>query len=50
MDIYILYKSLTYGYLYDLSQLGRYFDSHLKVVKTRGHISTQVQGSCTSCT
>jgi len=30
---YIVYKLLVYNYLYQLNQLGRYCDSHLKVVK-----------------
>ena len=30
---YIVYKLLAYWYLYNLNQLGRYCDSHLKVVK-----------------
>ena len=46
---YIVYKLLAYGYLYNSHQLGRYCDSHLKVVESRSHISAQVQGCSISC-
>jgi hypothetical protein len=48
--IYIVCKSLTYGCLNNLSQLRMYWDSYLKVVESRGHVRTQVQGSSISCT
>ena len=41
---YIMYKLLMYGYLNNLNKLGRYYDSHLKVVESHSHISTQIQG------
>jgi len=41
---YIIYKLLAYRHLNILNKLGRYCDSHLKVVASRSHISIQVQG------
>jgi len=39
---YVVYKLLAY--LNNLNQVGRYCDSHLKVVESGSHISIQVQG------
>jgi len=49
MEIYYTYKLLTYGYLNNLNKLGMYCDTHMKVVKSHCHISTQVQGCTLSC-
>jgi len=42
---YIVYKLLAYRYLNKLNELGRYCDSHMKVVKSGSQISTQLQGN-----
>jgi len=42
---YIVYKLLAFGYFHNLNQFVRHCDSHLKVVKTRSNISTQVFSS-----
>ena len=47
---YITYKLVAYGHLNKLNKLGRYCDSHMKVVESQGYISTQVQGCSISCT
>ena len=39
---YTVYKLLAYGYLNNLNKLGRYCDTHLKVIRSRSHISIQV--------
>ena len=42
-------KLLAYGYLNNLNKLGRYCVTHLKVVKSLSHNSTQVQGCTITC-
>jgi len=41
---YITYKLVAFWYLNKLNKLGRYCYSHMKVVESRGYISSQVQG------
>jgi len=43
MEVYTIYKLLAYRYLYNLNQLGRYCDTHLKVVKSHSYILVGLQ-------
>jgi len=47
---YIIHKLLAYMYLHNLNKSVRYCNSHMKVVESRSHISTPVQGCSRSRT
>jgi hypothetical protein len=47
-NMYIVYKLLTYRYLNNLNQLGRFCNLYLKTIESHSHISIQVQGCSVS--